>query len=257
MKLTPRLRTAAAAALALAGGVALTACGSSDGTDAAAAAPAAVHASPSPSAAAHTGSAGTKAAGTNARPASRSDGHAQEAAGTTGTARSGGTSTSGSTTTGAGHPSHAGGTSGSTAQGLDAPCTTAGTRLAVQKVAEPINHLLLTVTNTGSTRCAAIGAPDLGFDGDQAVTRILRDSVPQAVVELEPGDSAYAAIGLSAGDGSGAHGRTVTSLRVQFQDRNLAPTGSQRTIAPPSGTYKDDSAFVTYWQTEPSAALTY
>ncbi|GAA3750118.1 DUF4232 domain-containing protein [Streptomyces tremellae] len=137
------------------------------------------------------------------------------------------------------------------------PCTTAHTRVTVAKVVRPVNHMLLTVTNTGSTRCAAYGAPVVGFDGDQSPLRVLDDSVPQAVVELEPGDSAYAGILLSSADGSGTHGHHVTSLRAGFENRDLEPIGTPTTLPVPGGAYEDDSAFVTYWQSTPALALLY
>ncbi len=37
----------------------------------------------------------------------------------------------------------------------------------------------------------------LRFDGAQAVFRVLQESKPQAVVTLDPGQSAYAGIGLT------------------------------------------------------------
>ncbi|MGW1072261.1 DUF4232 domain-containing protein [Streptomyces sp. NPDC002537] len=139
---------------------------------------------------------------------------------------------------------------------VTAACATATTKVTVQTVNRPINHALLTLTNTGSKACNAYAAPYLGFDAEQQVgARILKDSRPEAVVTLAPGESAYAGIGLSRGDGTADHGRTVGTLRVSLADRNGSATGKPATVALPKGTYVDDSAFVTFWQADPAAAL--
>jgi hypothetical protein len=123
-------------------------------------------------------------------------------------------------------------------------------------VTRPINHLLLTVTNTGSTDCDAYGAPLLGFDGDQSSLRILSESQPQAVVTLAPGESAYASIGLS---GDGDLGHRATTLRLFFQGRALAGSvGAVKNLTVPGGSvYVDSSDWVSYWQFSITDALTY
>lgn len=142
---------------------------------------------------------------------------------------------------------------------VTAACIGANTKVTVTKVSRPINHLLLTMTNTGSKGCNAYHAPLLRFDDAQAVTQIVDDSRPQAVVTLAPGESAYAAILLSSADGSGGNGRTAKNLGVFFAPRS----GSGSTDTPPdelklpAGTYIDDKAGVTYWQSTMDDALTY
>ncbi|WP_328900794.1 DUF4232 domain-containing protein [Streptomyces sp. NBC_00441] len=136
-------------------------------------------------------------------------------------------------------------------------CTGANTKVTVTKVTRPINHLLLTVTNTGDRPCYAYHAPMLRFDGAQAVFRVLQDSRPQAVVTLDPGASAYAAIGLT-GEPNGQKPYPSKHLGVTFADRADAPiNGSQAELTLPAGTYWDDNGFVTYWQSEMSDALVY
>lgn len=135
-----------------------------------------------------------------------------------------------------------------------AACTAGNTKVSVQPVSRPVNHDLLTVTNTGRTACDAYAYPFLRFDEDQAVTRAVEDSRPQAVVTLAPGESAYAGIGLSAGDGSAAHGRTAGKLEVFLPDAD-GTAGSSATLTLPKGTWIDDSAAVTYWQSNPADAL--
>ncbi|MEV0783161.1 DUF4232 domain-containing protein [Streptomyces sp. NPDC050423] len=137
-------------------------------------------------------------------------------------------------------------------------CTGSNTKTAVSKVSRPINHLLLTVTNTGSRTCYAHYAPKLRFDDAQAVFPILDDSQPQAVVTLNPGQSAYAAIGLTGEPGSGPAPRKGNHLQVNFAGKNnVGSTGAPAELTLPANTYWDDNGFVTYWQTEMADALQY
>ncbi|MGI5338897.1 DUF4232 domain-containing protein [Streptomyces sp. CA-181903] len=137
---------------------------------------------------------------------------------------------------------------------VTAACSAAHTKLTVQNVSRPINHQLLTLTNTGSTKCNAYAYPYIGFDDDQSVTGAVEDSKPQAVVTLAPGESAYAGIALSAADGSADHGRWARTVRV-ILDNGSGPAGNPVKVALPAGTWIDDSVAVTYWQADPSDAL--
>ncbi|MFI0998598.1 DUF4232 domain-containing protein [Streptomyces galbus] len=145
----------------------------------------------------------------------------------------------------------ASGTNGG-AGGSSTPVTCEGsvTRTTAAPLTRPVNHMLLTVTNTGSRTCFLYGYPAVRFGGAQAVPPVIEDSQPQAVVTLEPGQSGYASVNLAATDGSGANGHTVNSLTVYFQGRS--GSGSVGTGAHPSlpakGVYVDDSLKVTYWQ---------
>ncbi|MFE7265065.1 DUF4232 domain-containing protein [Streptomyces sp. NPDC057592] len=136
-------------------------------------------------------------------------------------------------------------------------CTGSNTKVTVTKVSRPINHLLLTATNTGSGPCYAYHAPALRFDDAQAAFPVLRDSIPQAVVTLEPGQSAYASIGLS-GEPDGQELHKGTHLSVYFTGKaNQGSTGAPAELTLPAGTSWGDNGFVTYWQSEMDAALTY
>jgi hypothetical protein len=130
-------------------------------------------------------------------------------------------------------------------------CTTATARIVVSKVSRPVNHLALTVTNTGSRPCDALGAPFVGFDYSQAPIRIVEDSKPQAVVTLAPGESAYASLILTGEPGPDTHGTTVKTIKVY-----LTPD-SGTTVTAPKGTYADDGAAVSYWQRNLEDALMY
>ncbi|MEU1466625.1 DUF4232 domain-containing protein [Streptomyces sp. NPDC005761] len=239
------IRTTTLAATALLAAFSLTACGSETGSSesakAGAAAPAAhqaVKQSPPPAATAAPEEKTTDTGGTSkdtAAPPARSDGKNTPDA----TKRTG---------------------SGSATKPDRTPVTCDGgnTRTAVTTVSRPLNHLLLTLTNTGDRPCYAYYAPALRFDDAQAAFPVLDDSKPQAVVTLDPGHSAYAAIGLTGEPGAGPSPREATRLQVHFSARSgEGSTGTPVSLTLPSDTYWDDNGFVTYWQTEMADALTY
>ncbi|GAA2060363.1 DUF4232 domain-containing protein [Streptomyces albiaxialis] len=137
------------------------------------------------------------------------------------------------------------------------PCSGDNSKATIQKVSRPVNHLVLKITNNSSERCDAFSAPLLRFDEAQAPTRILEESQPQSVVGVEPGESAYAAIGLSGADESDGL-RDVSNVEVHFAGKS--PKGSVGTpvdISLPQGTKLGEKAFVTYWQSDLQAALTH
>ncbi|MFI6730013.1 DUF4232 domain-containing protein [Streptomyces sp. R-74717] len=164
----------------------------------------------------------------------------------------------GSTSGTGGQKSNTGAT-GNKGTGNSSPvtCTGSNTKVTVSKVSRPINHLLLTATNTGSVPCYAYHAPALGFDDAQAAFPVLRDSIPQAVVTLAPGQSAYASIGLS-GEPDGQELHKGTHLTVHFTGKsNQGSTGAPAELTLPAGTQWGDNGFVTYWQSDMADALTY
>jgi len=130
-------------------------------------------------------------------------------------------------------------------------CDGSNTKTVAAPLNRPVNHMLLTVTNTGSRTCFLYGYPAVRFGEEaQSVPPVIEDSKPQAVVTLQPGESGYASVNLSATDGSGANGYIAKSLAVYFQGRSMS--GSAGSAAHPSlpakGVYVDDSLKVTYWQ---------
>lgn len=194
-----------------------------------------------------------------------------------------GTSTSGAASSGTGSDSSgATGTTGSATDAKPASATTkAGTKTSAPKAPassakpvtcegsvtktvaaplnRPVNHMLLTVTNTGSKTCYLYGYPAVRFGEAQAVPPVIEESHPQAVVTLQPGESGYASVNLSAADGSAAHGHTVKSLTVYFQGRagnESVGKGAQPPL-PAKGVYVDDSLKVTYWQQSMDDAITW
>ncbi|MFH9243479.1 DUF4232 domain-containing protein [Streptomyces anulatus] len=235
---TNRIRTIAVAATALAAALSLTACGGEDKAMGTKPAGAAETATP---------------AATNTDNTGGTDGTAQPDAPKTGTPE---------TQTVPSQGKHAGGNgkkpetapNEKAAPSIPA-CTTTNSTVKVSSVSRPINHLLLTVTNTGSTDCAAYHAPFLRFDGAQAVYPVYDDSQPQAVVTLSPGEKAYAGIALLGEPGQNEPVKS-DNLGVTMVDRNNEPK-NESTLKLPAETYTDSLGFVTYWQSDIETALTY
>ncbi|SEE86214.1 DUF4232 domain-containing protein [Streptomyces sp. Ag109_O5-10] len=220
---TSRIRLAGAATTVVLAALSLTACSDGTGVHAesvAAATPTTAHASsPTPSAAAGA-SAATSA------PAARATSGSQKSAGGTAASRT---------------PAPA---------AKPVTCEGSTTKTVAAPLNRPVNHMLLTVTNTGSRTCYLYAYPAVRFGEAQSVPPVIEDSKPQAVVTLAPGESGYASVNLSATDGSGAHGRTVNSLYVYFHGRSgneSVGTGAHPPL-PAKGVYVDDSLKVTYWQ---------
>ncbi|MEU9912340.1 DUF4232 domain-containing protein [Streptomyces sp. NPDC051001] len=239
---THRTRMLAAAALAAAT-LTLTACNNGEGVD---------------DEGASTESAATATASTTASPeaSGSSKGSTGGAAGS-----SGGTGSSGSSgsTGSSGTSGSAGSTGGSADSASDSSATTVAcaktsTRTTATAVSRPLNHLLLTVTNTGSKNCTLIDYPAVRFGEAQSVPPVFEDSKPQAVVTLAPGESGYASVLLSAADGSGSNGYTAKSLEVYF---NAAANTAATPSLPAKGVYVDDSIRVSYWQSTMADALTW
>ncbi|MER6082874.1 DUF4232 domain-containing protein [Streptomyces sp. NPDC001833] len=219
---TSRTRLAGAATTVVLAALSLTAC--SDGTgvhaeSAAAATPTAHASSPAPA----SGSASATAAS------------APTAKATTGTPKSAADAAASKAPAAAGKP---------------VTCEGSNTRTVSAPLNRPVNHMLLTVTNTGSRTCYLYSYPAVRFGEAQSVPPVIEESQPQAVVTLQPGESGYASVNLSATDGSGTDGHTVNSLDVYFHGRSgneSVGTGAHPPL-PAKGVYVDDSLKVTYWQ---------
>ncbi|MEU6505160.1 DUF4232 domain-containing protein [Streptomyces sp. NPDC046942] len=136
-------------------------------------------------------------------------------------------------------------------------CNGANTRVTAQPVTRPLNHMLLTVTNTGSRTCLLPYYPVLRFDEMQWAPQGAKDTQPQAVTTLRPGESGYAGVLLSAADGSGEGGTTGHKLTVMFQGRTPNSDGGPAATPalPAKGVYYDSSLTVTYWQQNREDAL--
>ncbi|USQ82791.1 DUF4232 domain-containing protein [Streptomyces phaeoluteigriseus] len=136
-------------------------------------------------------------------------------------------------------------------------CNGSNTKVTAQPVPRPVNHMLLTVTNTGSKVCDLTYYPVLRFDEMQWAPSAAKETQPQAVTTLAPGESGYAGVLLAAADGSGDGGTTAEKLTVAFQGRTPNSDGgaSATPPLPAEGVYYDSSLTVTYWQSGMDDAL--
>lgn len=138
-------------------------------------------------------------------------------------------------------------------------CNGTNTTVTAKPVPRPLNHMLITVKNTGSKTCDLTYYPVLRFDEMQWAPQPIEDSKPQAVTTLAPGESGYAGVVLSAADGSGSGGTTGRKLTVGFQGRTPHSSGGPSAIPqlPAEGVYYDSSLTVTYWLRDMEQALSY
>ncbi|MGW8778818.1 DUF4232 domain-containing protein [Streptomyces sp. NPDC055796] len=136
-------------------------------------------------------------------------------------------------------------------------CNGSNTEVTVQPVARPLNHMLISVKNTGSKSCDLTYYPVLRFDEMQWAPGPRQETRPQAVVSLAPGQSGHAAAMLAAADGSGEGGTTGQKLTIAFQGRTPNSSGgaSATPPLPAKGVYYDSSLTVTYWQQNIEDAL--
>ncbi|MFG3330385.1 DUF4232 domain-containing protein [Streptomyces tendae] len=184
-----------------------------------------------------TGSTGST--GSNSSNGSAGDGNASD---------SGSGSNSGS---GAGADEGSGNSDGSDSD-VPGECSASDVRITAANAPRPINHLLLTATNTGSKTCALPQYPAARFGEAQSVPPVAESSKPQSLTTLAPGESGYAGVRLSSGDGSGENGYETNTLTIPFEDGSIATVK-----LPAGGVYVDTALTVTYWQTDASNALEY
>ena len=238
---TSRTRLAAAAATTVLAALALTACGDATGTQ--------------DEGAATTNTSATPSAGTGTK-ASEGSSNLTDSAGTKPAA--GAKTTTAAAGTSASRPSSARPASGGSSS-TPVTCEGSTTKTVAAPLTRPVNHMLLTVTNTGNRTCFLYGSPVVRFGAAQSVPPTIEESQPQAVVTLEPGQSGYASVSLSATDGSAGNGYTAKSLTVYFQGRSLSGSvGKGATPAlPTKGVYVDDSLKVTYWQQDMNDAVSW
>jgi hypothetical protein len=194
----------------------------------------------------------------NAQPAGSAKGDTGKS-GSTGSNGSAGNDKASGSGTGSGSDAAAGtGTNdrseGSDGSDSDVPgeCSASDVKITAANAPRPINHLLLTATNTGSKTCALPQYPAARFGEAQSVPPVAESSKPQSLTTLAPGESGYAGVRLSSGDGSGENGYETNTLTIPFGDGSIA------TVKLPSGgVYVDTALTVTYWQTDASNALEY
>ncbi|MDQ0762443.1 DUF4232 domain-containing protein [Streptomyces canus] len=236
---TSRTRLVAAAATAVLATLSLSACNDGTGTQ-----DEGIGSSTSPSSAAPSAT----TAPDSPAPSGSSGGKAPSAAtGSSGAGSAGGSGSAGGTTA---PEARTPAPKAPASSGKPVTCEGSTTKTVAAPLTRPVNHMLLTVTNTGSKSCYLYGYPAVRFGEAQAVPPVIEGSQPQAVVTLKPGESGYASVNLSATDGSGANGYTAKSLTVYFQGRsgNGSVGAGAHPSLPATGLYVDDSLKVTYWQ---------
>ncbi|WP_406148022.1 DUF4232 domain-containing protein [Streptomyces sp. NBC_01012] len=136
-------------------------------------------------------------------------------------------------------------------------CNGKNTKVTITSVKRPVNHMLLTLTNSGSKACNAFYYPALRFTDAQAVPPVIEDSLPQAVVTISPGESAYAGITTSSADGSGQGGYEAEDLAIGFQNKKAEFMDGMVDVPLSKPVYIDSTLTVTHWQTEMDDALQY
>jgi len=162
-----------------------------------------------------------------------------------------GTGSSGHTGSGSG----TGGTAQPPADSGDRACDPMHMNILATELPRPVNHLLLRVKNTSGASCNLYAYPYLRFDEAQSPLAPLEESKPQAVVTLAPGESGYASIMTASADGSGTNNHRRTSLSVSLADRDGQGGSGEVPVTLPGGSaYLDDSAWVTYWQSDAATA---
>jgi hypothetical protein len=138
-------------------------------------------------------------------------------------------------------------------------CNGSNTTMTAKPVPRPINHLLITVKNTGTKYCDLYYYPTVRFDQAQWAPAVFEESQPQAVVTLAPGESGYAGVLLASADGSGQNGTTAKKATIGFQGKKPGSNGGAvaAPALPAKGVYYDSSLTVTYWQSSMDDALMY
>ncbi|SOD75584.1 Protein of unknown function [Streptomyces sp. 1222.2] len=138
-------------------------------------------------------------------------------------------------------------------------CNGSNTTVTAKPAPRPINHLLITVKNTGTKYCDLYYYPTVRFDQAQWAPAVFEESQPQAVVTLAPGESGYAGVLLASADGSGQNGTTAKKATIGFQGKKLGSNGGAvaAPALPAKGVYYDSSLTVTYWQSSMDDALMY
>jgi hypothetical protein len=132
-----------------------------------------------------------------------------------------------------------------------AVCDSSRVKITAQVVDRPLNTMILTATNTGSKLCDLFYSPVVRFEDAQSVPPAMEETRPQAVVSIQPGQKAYAAVKLSKSDAKDEAGYTANSLDVGFYDRNNKNLDAfARVSLPSAGVYIDSSVKVSFWQSD-------
>jgi hypothetical protein len=241
---THRLAVAVASSAVLA--LALTACGESDAESKSVGT-----ATTEPTDTTVTRTATATATTVSASASATATGQATKGAGSQSSGNGGGSGA------GAGKTSSAGTGYGS-AKPVD--CTTGSLKFAIKEVRSPINHALITATNTGSKPCRIYRYPALRLsENSQSETARLGPSQPQAVVTLDRGATAYAGLITASVDRNSQTKVTTSSIGLSLHGPDAGDSSTENGVdvpVPGGSLYvEDDNAQVTFWQDNVSDAL--
>ncbi|MEZ0110891.1 hypothetical protein ABH920_004906 [Catenulispora sp. EB89] len=158
-------------------------------------------------------------------------------------------------------PGTASGSPKPTSVGAGGPrdCSTDMLHFSIDPVREPINHVLISATNTAQVPCHLNKYPLLStFQADKSTIGVAQMDKPAAAILLAPGAIAYAGVMTNAADGSGTNRKTIPALFLQLQPGDAGAGGTGRPVSvamPPSAQYIDSSAYVSYWESDMQSAL--
>ncbi|MBB5934010.1 DUF4232 domain-containing protein [Streptomyces zagrosensis] len=251
------VRIAAATVTAVAA-LALTACGSDNGSGAKTEGKADAAATMEPSATDTPGKDSTNDAGTDDKGATDTTGGAGGTGTGGGNAQTGGKGPGVEGTKGqpTGTPDSQGGTGGGDnartgGKGDTGPtktaCTVAGTTVRVETTGGTIPMVILRATNTGATACNMYYAPVIGYPGAQSALAVSDSGTPQSVRRLAPGASVTASIALGSEDGTNPH--RAKQLTVSLKGATGAALPGQATVPAPAGAglLLDADSSVSWW----------
>jgi hypothetical protein len=124
----------------------------------------------------------------------------------------------------------------------------------IQPLREPINHVMISATNTSQLPCHLNKYPMLRTLLSQTtVMKAAEATRPAGAILLAPGATGYAGVMTNSPDGSGVAGRNVATLQLQLQPGSAADGGVGRPTSvpmPQGAQYIDSSAVVTYWESD-------
>lgn len=138
-------------------------------------------------------------------------------------------------------------------------CSTDMLHLTIDPVREPINHVVISATNTSQVPCHLNKYPLLRtFQADKSTIGVAAMDKPAGPILLAPGAVAYSGVMTNAADGSGTNRKTIPALFLQLQPGDAGAGGVGRPVSvamPPSAQYIDSSAYVSYWESDMQSAL--
>lgn len=137
-------------------------------------------------------------------------------------------------------------------------CATGSLRFAIRKVKNPVDHVLITATNTGTKACHLYSYPALRIsENSQAVTARIGESQPRTVVTLDRGATGYAGLITASADRNSETKVTTPAIGVSLFGPDEGSTGAGVDVPVPGGSLyvEEDNAQVTYWQDNPNDAL--